>query len=425
MQFSVETFLNSYLPAGTTRIDAILTVTADGEASAATSGAVIGIIVDTSGSMDGARMLAVKQATSRAIELLDESASFFVVAFSDRPLLVFGLTTANSFNKSNAIGQVQRLTAYGGTRMSNGLSMALREFSKMTDAIHYALFLTDGKNHPDDEPLLDAVLNECEGQFQCDCRGVGTDWQPKQLQKISAKLLGSAMIIPEPSGMEADFRAAIQNAMGRAVNKVRLRLWTPKSAQIIAVKQMSPDIVPLTERAAPVDAQTFDYPTGAWGKESRDYYVAIELKGGEIGDEMLGCRPSIVYLAAGQEVKVAGAPVVATWTDDEALSARINDHVAHYTGQEELAENIQKGLEARATGDYDEATRYLGRAAKLAHESGNSQTLDRLAKVVDVVDVERGTVRLKAKVEKADEMDLDLASTRTAKAGRKHVEGVA
>ena len=292
----------------------------------------------------------------------------------------------------------------------------------MPEAIHYALFLTDGKKDAPDERELDAALSRCEGVFQCDCRGVGTDWQPKQLQKIARALLGTARIIALPSAIEADFRTAIQGAQSRGVDDVRLRLWTPKSARVVACRQVSPEIVPLTDRRTPVDAQTHDYPTGAWGQDTRDYYVAVEMTPGDVGDEMLGCRPSIVYSDNGQEVKTAGAPVVATWTDDEALSARINSQVAHYTGQEELAEAIQHGLEERALGHADEATRHLGRAAKLAHASGNDETTRRLAKVIDIIDADLGTVRLKARIEKADEMDLDLSSTRTSRAGRKRAE---
>ena len=96
--------------------------------------------------------------------------------------------------------------------------------------------------------------------------------------------------------------------------------------------------------------------------------------------------------------------------------------VAHYTGQEELASAIQEGLEARASGDMDAATKHLGRVAKLASDSGNDGATHRLSKVVDIVDADHGTVRLKAKVEKADEMDLDLGSTRTSRAGRKRGE---
>jgi uncharacterized protein YegL len=415
MQFKVDSYFNPYLPAGTNRVDAILTVTAEGGATVARPQAVVGLILDTSGSMAGKRMDAVKHATRKAIELLEENNWFFVVAFADRALMVYGLAQATPMNKQLAQQQVQRLEAGGSTLMSAGLKLAQQEFQRMPGAIHYGLFLTDGKNNDYDEAELDATLQRCEGVFQCDCRGVGTDWQPKQLQKIALKLLGTAMIIAEPTGIEADFRAAIQNAMGRSVDNVRLRLWTPKSAKILVVKQMSPDIVVLTERGAQIDAQSIDYPTGAWGNESRDYYVAIQVAAGDIGDEMLGCRPSVVYNEGGQENKVTGTPVVASWTADESLSARINEQVAHYTGQAELADTIQQGLEARAQGNLDAATRLLGRAAKLAHDSGNEETTRRLQKVVDVVDAGQGTVRLKSKVEKADEMDLDLSSTRTAR----------
>jgi Mg-chelatase subunit ChlD len=425
MQFRLETFVNSYLPVGANRVDAVVSVTADGDAAAGSasalpslSGAIIGIIVDVSGSMQGDRMLAAKHAVRKAIELLDESTMFFIVAFSGRATLISPLHLATSENKYQADAQVQRLEAGGGTCMSSALLAANQEFNKRPELLHYALFLTDGKNSEDDRAGLESALAVCEGVFQCDCRGVGTDWQPRELQKISSKLLGSAMIIAQPAGIEADFRAAIKAAMARSIGGVRLRLWTPKTAKVIACKQVSPEIVVLTDRSTQVDAQTLDFPTGAWGKESRDYYVAFEIASGEIGDEVLACRPSIVYTENGQDVKSPAPPIVATWTDDEALSTRINDHVAHYTGQEELAQSIQQGLEARDRGDIDAATHMLGKAAKLAAESGNEDTFRKLAKVVDVVDAAQGTVRLKAHVDKADEMDLDLSSTRTSRAHR-------
>jgi von Willebrand factor type A C-terminal domain len=108
--------------------------------------------------------------------------------------------------------------------------------------------------------------------------------------------------------------------------------------------------------------------------------------------------------------------VRAEWTDDEALSTKINPRVAHYTGQAELAVAIQEGLEARRQGDDETATEKLGRAVALAHKSGNESTAKLLAKVVDVIDVETGTVRLKKQVEDADEMALDTRSTKTVRA---------
>ena len=92
--------------------------------------------------------------------------------------------------------------------------------------------------------------------------------------------------------------------------------------------------------------------------------------------------------------------------------------MAHYTGQAELAAVIHDGLEARKQGDEETATAKLGRAVALAHQSGNEDTAKLLAKVVDVVDPETGTVRLKKKVEDADEMALDTRSTKTVRTRR-------
>jgi hypothetical protein len=51
----------------------------------------------------------------------------------------------------------------------------------------------------------------------------------------------------------------------------------------------------------------------------------------------------------------------------------------------------------------------------LAEQSQNEDTARLLARVVDVVDAATGTVRLKKKVDDADEMALDTRSTRTVR----------
>ena len=156
---------------------------------------------------------------------------------------------------------------------------------------------------------------------------------------------------------------------------------------------------------------------------SADHWFGCDLFGRDILSRvMYGARFSLamgvstvaISLVAGAEVLGQGL-VRAIWTDDEALSTKINSRVAHYTGQAELADAIQEGLEARKQGDEETATAKLGRAVALAHQSGNEDTAKLLAKVVDVVDVESGTVRLKKKVEDADEMALDTRSTKTVR----------
>ncbi len=191
--------------------------------------------------------------------------------------------------------------------------------------------------------------------------------------------------------MESEFATMMQQAMSRGVADAQLRVWAPQGAQVLFVRQVAPTVEDLTSRRQEVNALTGAYPTGAWGDESRDYHVAVRLAAKGIGQEQLAAR---VQLAVGDQV-VAQALVKAMWSNDDALTTRISPEVAHYTGQTELAQAIQEGLAAKASGDSATATTRLGRAVQLAAETGNEEATSRLRKVVEIDDPATGTVRLR------------------------------
>jgi hypothetical protein len=425
MPFKVEAFQNRFLTPGQSRVDSILTVTAGGELSGPGAMLVVGFIIDKSGSMMGERITSVIKAVSQAIGMLDERAWFFVVAFDAHAEIIIKESQATAQNKQLAAQALGRLTAAGGTAMSTGLHAARAIFERAPSAIKQAIFLTDGKNESEAGHQVGAELARCEGQFQCDCWGVGTDWRVGEVQQIANMLLGKAALVPDPAGVEAAFRAAIEKASSKSFKDVRLRLWSPQGANVVFVKQVNPTIEELTAKAKQVTPQVKEFYTGAWGPgESRDFHVAIEVKAGAEGAEMLAMRPSVVFLTPGaggwveSEDKPAEGRVFASWTNDASLSSRIDDHVAHYTGQGELAEAIRRGLELREAGNEAAATQLLGKAVKIAHTSRNIEMTQRLSKVVEVLDPIQGTVRLKRDVKKAATMDLELESRTTKRVGK-------
>jgi hypothetical protein len=417
--FTAEVFQNPYLPQGASEVNAIMTITTSGGENAvatSTNQRLFGIICDMSGSMSGAKMIAAKGAIVQLIDLLPTDAAFFIVTGSSRAKLLIPVINAVPENKLRAIAQVRAISANGGTLMSTWINTALGEFNKMPQAICQAVLLTDGQNDSSDDRDLEHALAASEGKFQCDCRGVGTDWQVSQLQAIASKLLGTTDIIPSPDRLAADFQEILAKAMGKTVSDVSLRLWTPQGAKVLFCKQVSPEIVDVTDRAKVVNDRIGDYPTGAWGiNESRDYHFCIQINAGNIGDEMLAGRASLITQTNGQETKITEAKILATWTEDEAKTAKIDRRVAHYTGQAELAQSIQAGLEARAQGNIEVATVKLGKAVQLAHASGNEATAKLLRSVVDVEDAATGTVRIKRAVAKEDEMMLETRSIKTTR----------
>jgi uncharacterized protein YegL len=421
MEFSLEAFFNPHLALGGSRLDAIITVTASdstgGSAQSVRKRKAVAYLIDTSGSMNDANKLTMaKVALRQAIDLLDDDCLFSIIAFDSAAHVMVSMRPATRVNKNAAREQINQLYAQGGTRMSTALRAALGEFARVEDAIPYAQFLTDGENNAEDEADLSYALQQCEGHFTCDCWGVGVQWRPDELRQIAGQLLGTADAVPDPDHLEAKFQEALSRVLSKGVGDVRLRLQLPKTSKLVTVKQMSPEIADLLNLARPVDDRNTDVPTGAWSAgESRDYQVAFTLEPQSEGEEMMACRPKVVYIQDGAEVVSEGQRIVASWTSDEALSTRIDPNVAHYTGQEELASAIREGLDAKARGNMDQATVLLGKAAKIAIQTGNDEVTARLKKVVDVLDADTGTVRLKSGDNKGAELELDMGGTRTVR----------
>lgn len=434
-QFTVDVYQNEYLPEGGREVNAIATVTSTG---GGTIGAAVGaphlyavgdgpdaavaIMVDCSGSMDypPTKMRGARDATAAAIDALRDGVHFAVIGGTHVATEVYPgggrLAVAGPQTRTQAKEALRKLSAGGGTAIGTWLRLADRLLASADVSIRHGILLTDGRNEHESPEDLRASLDACAGRFTCDARGVGTDWEVKEVTGIASALLGTADIVADPAGLAADFTQMMESAMGKEVADVSLRLWTPMGVEIVFVKQVAPTVEELTDRRTEAGPRAGDYPTGSWGDESRDYHVCVRVPGAELGQEMLAARVSLVVPAAdGTAQTLSQGLVRAVWTDDMAASTSINPQVAHYTGQAELAQVIQQGLDARKSGDYDGATAKLGRAVQLASASGNADTAKLLSKVVDVVDAATGTVRLKARVAEADEMTLETRSTKTVR----------
>jgi hypothetical protein len=450
LTLDLQVFQNPYLPRGTNEVNAVVSVSAGASHGGHLTDEMMEVfLLDCSASMTDppSKLAAVREATSRAIDRLRDGTWFAVVAGRRTARVVYPpprwegtgaepLTVAASdVTRAEARDAVAKLYAEGGTAISTWLALARHLFEARPDAIHHALLLTDGRNESEEPSLLRSELHQCIDRFECDCRGVGTHWDRVELQTISDALLGSTDIIPQPAQMGAEFEAIIERRMSKQVRSVLLQILTPVGGRVKFVKQVAPEVVDLTEMAAwmqpavsdgewrtvmrpdPLRPMVTHFPTGAWSfGETRDYHICLEVVPQDVGEdnEVRAARVSLV----GEGAAPTQAPVRAIWTDDIERATRIDQGVAHYSGQAELAGAIEEGLRARRDGDVESATRRLGRAVQLAAASGNEGTRRLLEAVVEVEDVEQGTVRLRTKVTKEDEMTLDTRSRRTVRLPR-------
>ncbi len=330
-EFTVEVFQNEYLSAGAREVNAVVTVTATGSEvsrSAATGCAAEIIVVDSSGSMGAPvwKLIQARQATAAAIDALRDGVAFAIVAGSHVARALYPLdarlTTANARTRADAKRALRHLRAGGGTAIGEWLRLARDIFATCEAPLRHVILLTDGQNQESRAHLATAI-RLCEGEFSCDCRGVGTDWKVDELREISTALLGTVDIVADPDELAADFEAMMQASMDKEVADVALRVWTPAHATVRFVKQVAPAIEDLTGRRAQSSPQAGDYPTGAWGTESRDYHVCVGVEPALVGQEMLAARISLILDTADGPKPLGQGLVRAIWTDDEGLSTRI------------------------------------------------------------------------------------------------------
>jgi hypothetical protein len=405
------------------QMHALLTVTGDRLGSGFVADPTTGfeavaaevIIVDCSGSMDAPRtkISAARRAAAAAIDALRDGSLFAVVEGTRGARMVYpsapGLASANTRTKAEAKAASARLVASGGTAIGTWLTQARELLDQHPPAIRHVILLTDGKNEHETPDELDRVLAACAGHFVCDARGIGTGWEPRELLRITSVLRGVADAVRDVSELENVVREMVANSMHKFVPDVRIRINSTAWARLRFLKQVYPVRSDLTEHPADVGDGTTEFSLGDWGDESREYHICFDIASSPrvIGQDL---RVAKIDLLMGQEPIAAPQLVLVCWTDDPAISTRLDQKVNYYATQEELQQAVDAGYDAYDAGDHPAARSEWGRAVRLAAILGNAEILERLGRLVDIIDPATGEVKLKENVQPSDLLSLAVGS---------------
>ena len=109
-----------------------------------------GFVLDHSGSMRGAKIDRLKDAVSLALSKMAPDDLVSVTIFSDSAEVIAGGGPLAD-KRGNLNNRVQRIRAGGGTQMSRGLSLGLREVYRQfaAERVNQVLLLTDGQTYGD------------------------------------------------------------------------------------------------------------------------------------------------------------------------------------------------------------------------------------------------------------------------------------
>lgn len=418
--FTIQAYHNPYLQVGQTHLQAILTINVQQGLGLAPAPLALAIALDRSGSMDGAKIRAARDGAVKIIQALDQTSTFMVVAFNERAKIIVAPAVATPKHKQQAISAIQHTVfASGGTCMSYALDTIVQHFQQDTSRALKILFLTDGRNEGEQRRDLERAIDHCRRtQASISAWGIGTDWDEAELRHMAEATNGSADIIPTPQQVEAAFTNAFMEMRNTSIIGARLHLWSPVGVQIKRLQQVYPSIVSLGLEPDPSNPRQHVVSLGSFAAgEQRDYLLDLEVPAHEPGQQFLMVRPSMTFFAGGSQEQEEKATqqgwVFVQWTEEAQLAAQIEEHIAHYTYQEDLLRNLKEGQASLAAGDYAKATRLLGQALEISERTGNERITRLLSQLVQRDT--KGTIQLNKQASEVARKTLAINSGRTSK----------
>ncbi len=376
--FSFKTYFNPHISPTTNSVWGVISVSAN-EIQQQSQGAIISLICDVSGSMQGAKFSNAIATVEDLILNAPDGIALQVVLFDDQADETLPLTSLTpDVSREHLLSTFRRkskqIKMFGGTAMSTGIRRAIEAQSQVRgDFARYAIFLTDGQNTESEASLIDAVTNAATLGIHLCAYGYGNDWNPDQLTKMAQVTQGwMPKAVPNPTDLLSELTTLIGRMAKTVASDMVLQLWTPTGANILSLSQAYPDWV--KNEAAPTgDGHTWVVPVPPMSsKDHRDFVVHIELAA--VGAKVVACKPSVVYVSGKNRVEEKGDQntwIILQQTHDIALINQLNPVVAGYLGQGQLAASTRAMTEALAAGDAKAAERHRTEALNIAEAVGN------------------------------------------------------
>jgi hypothetical protein len=423
MHFAIEIDVTRDLAVDISRVDALVTVKARPLSLAAPAERLAEILImDRSMSMMSEnKMPEARRAACTAIDALPDGVFFAIIAGNRKAESLFpsagGLAAINAKTRAAAKRQVMRLQPEGGTEIGRWLLAARQLFATEPDAgtIRHAVLYTDGRNEHETSEALGAALSSCADEFLCDVRGLGNDWDYRELLRIAGALHGDATAVLQIADLADDFTQLILRERRLVVRRTYLRLRPSRRFQIGSIAQTHPVRVDLTQRQQPADGAAIDIPLGSWEAETRRYHLTMRFAPDTLptGEDLRAAGVELLMeTASGERERYADTALVVRRHSTPGDKTREPDSVTQVEKERELAVTMQACADAWLHGRITEADDELEHGIRLARAVADPVRLRLLESIANIG--KDGRARVRADVTRGEMQRLGLDSTKTS-----------
>lgn len=239
------TWGRSPLPVASTPQVAYLLVEAEPDGASESVPLNFCLVLDRSGSMQGAKLAAMKEATKLVVDTLTPEDIVSIVLFDDQVQTLLPAMPAS--DKAMIKGVIDAVQEAGGTAMSGGMAAGQAELRKNAapDRLSSMLVLTDGQTWGDEDRCRQIAGELAQEGATITALGLGAEWNEKLLDDLAEAAGGTSDYIADPNQITTFFQRAVRSAKGTVARDARLLLRLAREVTPRAVHRVTPVIANL------------------------------------------------------------------------------------------------------------------------------------------------------------------------------------
>ena len=378
-------------------------------------GQAVQVVLDRSGSMDGAPLEAAKGSLLKLIDRLAPQNSFGLVAFDDTALVIAPTRTMADHHMPSLRKAIREMRTGGSTDISAGYLMGLRELTRVQAVGGSTLLLiSDGHaNAGEKEPkfFTEVATKSATQKVTTSTIGLGTGYDETILEALSQGGGGAHRFAGSIDEAVGAIAAEVDDLLDKTIVNAVLRL-TPTAAMTTA-----PAIEILQRLPYWKDGETYVLQLGdLFSGENRRFVIDIEVPGiAALGlCKIADLTIEYLNLADRQEISVT-LPVNVNVVPGDVAAGRVADPIVRAERLILDAQNSKAlATDELLTGNIKEAaTRLKGTAANLRREASLIPVTDeRSAESLEIIKAEADEIDALAKT--AEENDVAYSSKRMA-----------
>ncbi len=210
----------------------IVEITAPHETSGPRALADVALVIDTSGSMSGDKIVQARAAAREVVEALGAEDRLSVVRFSSQSTVAVPLTA--STRSDRALVAIEGLQATGGTNLYDGLRKGIGTLSASASRVNRVVLLSDG--HPDSAAgLVEMARAAIESGTTISTVGLGLGVNAELLYDIGYAGGGTYNFVDQPGQLAQLFATEFNRITHVAARSVEVEVAVAPGVEVLEV----------------------------------------------------------------------------------------------------------------------------------------------------------------------------------------------